>query len=223
MKVLAFDTAMGALSAAIWSDGEIISARHEILSRGHAEKLMPMIAEVCGDAALDVADCDRIGVTIGPGTFTGQRVGLAAARAMRLGTDLSIAGLTTLKALAAGVDDAEAGSVIVSLIDARRGEVYMQLFSAALDDLSAPCVVTPVAAANHLQSVNGSLILVGTGAKLVSPILNENQTAFKLSSAAAQPDASHVARLAATVEEAELHIPSPLYLRAPDAKLPEPK
>jgi len=223
MKILALDTAMGALSAAIWVDGKIVSARHELLNRGHAEKLMPMIAEVCDESACDIADCNRIGVTIGPGTFTGQRVGLAAARAMRLGTNLSIAGITTLKALAAGVADAASGDVIASLIDARRGEVYLQTFTPDLEELSAPSVLSPAAAADHLEARARSLVLVGTGAELIAPLLTQKKVTFQLSCAADQPDACHVARLASGVEGELPHVPSPLYLRAPDAKLPRSK
>jgi len=221
MKVLAFDTAMGALSAAIWVDGKITGSRHQLLTRGHAEKLMPMITEVCLEARLEVSDCDRIGVTVGPGTFTGQRVGLAAARAMRLGTDLDLVGITTLKALAAGVEDADQTEVIASVIDARRGEVYLQTFTPALDALSQPAVLSPSAAVDQLMTASGPLLLVGSGAELVVSLLAQNHAAFKVSSAAGQPDACHVARLASEVEGDVTHVPSPLYLRAPDAKLPQ--
>ena len=223
MNVLAFDTAMGALSAAIWSDGHIISARHAILSRGHAEKLMPMVADVCDEAGLEVASCDRIGVTIGPGTFTGQRVGLAAARAMKLGTSLDLVGVTTLQALAAAVEDAATDDAIVSVIDARRGELYVQAFSPTLEDLSPPAVLSPPDAVIRIHKLDRPLIIVGTGAGLMAPVLADKGAQFRYSTASAQPDARLVARLAAAADMSVPQVPSPLYLRAPDAKLPQSK
>ena len=214
---------MGALSAAVWADGQILSARYELLSRGHAEKLIPMIAEVCEEAGLDVTACGRIGVTIGPGTFTGQRVGLAAARAMRLGTNLQIVGVTTLKAIAAGVDDAAEDDFIVSVVDARRGEIYLQVFTRNLEEVSKPLVMAMSDAAAEVKALAATCLLVGTGAAIMAPALTQIGVPFRMSDASEQPDARHIARLAASEDATVSQAPSPLYLRAPDAKLPKSK
>ena len=222
MKVLAFDTAMGVCSAALLCDGAIEAYRLTDQARGHAETVMDMVADILAETGSSVADMDRLGVTIGPGTFTGQRIGLAAARAMVLGTRIQLVGVTTLQAVAAGVDEAGPGDRIGVVFDARRGEVYVQLFDAQLAEVSEPHVLAPDMAAVLLCQKGGQerLILVGTGTDLVHSLLDAAQAEVVLSEASAQPDSRHVARLAAKAEVTQSGVPSPLYLRAPDAKLP---
>lgn len=222
MKVLGFDTAMAACSAAIWCDGNIAAYRLVPQPRGHAETIMPMIADICLEAGIAVSELDRIGVTIGPGTFTGQRVGLAAARAMVLGTKVGIVGVTTLRALAAGVQP-DSAPLIASLIDARRGEVYAQVFDPQLRPVMPPQVLTPERAARALTACaegGNDLVLVGTGALLVADVMEPRGFTVTKSQASPQPDARHVAALAAAADTPDGIVPSPLYLRPPDAKLP---
>ena len=222
MKVLAFDTAMGVCSAAVSHDGVIQAYRLTNQARGHAETVMDMVADVLAEAGARVADMDRLGVTIGPGTFTGQRIGLAAARAMVLGTTTQLVGVSTLEAVAAGVEEAGPEDRIAVVFDARRGEVYVQLFDVRLTGVSEPQVLTPERAAALLRQKagRGRLILAGTGAGLVAPLLGGIAAEVVLSEAATQPDSRHVARLAECAEVTQSGAPSPLYLRAPDAKLP---
>ncbi len=225
MKVLGFDTAMAACSAAIWCDGNIAAYRLVPQPRGHAETIMPMIADICREAGIVIGALDRIGVTIGPGTFTGQRVGLAAARAMVLGTKVGIVGVTTLRALAAGVQP-DSAPLIASLIDARRGEVYAQVFDRQLSPVMPPQVLTPERAARALTACaegGNDLVLVGTGALLVADVMAPRGFAVTKSDASPQPDGRHVAALAAAADTPDGILPSPLYLRPPDAKLPERK
>jgi len=222
VKVLGFDTAMAACSAAIWCDGNIAAYRLVPQPRGHAETIMPMIADICLEAGIAVSELDRIGVTIGPGTFTGQRVGLAAARAMVLGTKVGIVGVTTLRALAAGVQP-DSAPLIASLIDARRGEVYAQVFDRQLSPVMPPQVLTPERAARALTACaegGNDLVLVGTGALLVADVMEPRGFTVTKSQASPQPDARHVAALAAAADTPDGIVPSPLYLRPPDAKLP---
>lgn len=222
MKVLGFDTAMAACSAAIWCDGNIAAYRLVPQPRGHAETIMPMIADICLEAGIAVSELDRIGVTIGPGTFTGQRVGLAAARAMVLGTKVGIVGVTTLRALAAGVQP-DSAPLIASLIDARRGQVYAQVFDRQLSPVMPPQVLTPERAARALTACaegGNDLVLVGTGALLVADVMEPRGFTVTKSQASPQPDARHVAALAAAADTPDGIVPSPLYLRPPDAKLP---
>ena len=184
---------------------------------------MPMIAQICLEAEISVSELDRIGVTIGPGTFTGQRVGLAAARAMVLGTKVGVVGITTLQAVAAGVEQAQSAQLIASLIDARRGEVYAQVFDRQLSPVLPPQIVTPQRAARALEicaQERGDLVLVGTGVDLVADIMEPRDFSVTKSQASAQPDARHVAALAAVADTPDGILPSPLYLRPPDAKLP---
>jgi len=222
VKVLGFDTAMAACSAAIWCDGNIAAYRLVPQPRGHAETIMPMIADICLEAGIAVSELDRIGVTIGPGTFTGQRVGLAAARAMVLGTKVGIVGVTTLRALAAGVQP-DSAPLIASLIDARRGQVYAQVFDRQLSPVMPPQVLTPERAARALTACaegGNDLVLVGTGALLVADVMEPRGFTVTKSQASPQPDARHVAALVAAADTPDGIVPSPLYLRPPDAKLP---
>jgi tRNA threonylcarbamoyladenosine biosynthesis protein TsaB len=222
LPLLAIDTAQGALSAAIVSGERVLAHHFELRTRGHAEELMGVIEAVLKTARLSPVDLDALAVTIGPGTFTGLRVGLAAARGLALARALPLVGVTTLEAVAAPVAAGE-GEIIASVFDARRDEVYLQAFDSAHLALSKPMIVPLDEAVAHLPG--SRIVAVGTGAGLLIDRLEAAGIACRLADARAQPDALVVARLA----QAELHAhgpdhfrvaPAPLYLRAPDAKLP---
>jgi tRNA threonylcarbamoyladenosine biosynthesis protein TsaB len=214
MKILALDTAMNACSAAIAVDGRTAARRHEMLGRGHAERIVPMLEEVRGDAGLDYGELDGIAVTVGPGTFTGVRVGLAAARALALAGELPVVAVTTLQALAW---NAAGASPVAAAIDARRGEVYVQTFDSGRSPSGAPAAMTPVAAAAVLGT--GDVTVIGTGAAL----LIAARPGLRHADGADEPDAAVIAMHIAggdIAAAAGRPMPSPLYLRAPDAKLP---
>lgn len=201
--ILAVDTCLTACSAAVVEGGRVLAARSEPMERGHQERLGPMVAEVM--AGLSFADLQRIGATVGPGSFTGLRVGLAFAKGLGLALGRPVAGVGTLRALAAD----EIGCA-AAVIDARRGQVYLQAFEDATP-LSEPEALTAEDAAARLAALGEGWRLIGTGASLVAVLLPR---AIVLARTA--PDPTAVARLAAmSMEPAR-----PLYLRAPDAKLP---
>lgn len=216
--MLAFDTCLDACSAAIWQDGVLRAHAFERRGRGHAEVLLPMIEAVRKEAGLEYADLDRIGVTVGPGTFAGTRIGLAAARGMALAGGLAVVGVTTLEAVAEGLEMAEEEAVLAAF-DARRGEVYGQIFGSGLRPLAPPAALPP----QELAARAGDwrrLWLVGSGAALVAPWLPAG-TAWDMVAGREMPDAAQIAALAARRPAAALP-PEPLYLRVPDAKLPVP-
>ncbi len=226
MKILAMDTAQGACSAALWSEGRTLAHRFELMSKGHAERLVPQILEVMAEAGLEMAALDRLACTIGPGTFTGTRVALAAARGMALALKIPLIGVTSLEAVAAGLTPGP-GKVRAAVFDARRGEVYFQLFEGeTLTPLTEPKALTISAAAKVAKSAakGRPIEMAGTGAELLSmevaPCLAGNGP--NGAGAEGHPDARWVAEIAAT-RQAPAVPPSPLYLRAPDAKLPDPK
>src|SRR5271168_3272699 len=129
MKTLAVDTALGACSVAITSDGEILAHHWLAMPRGHAEALAPMVEQAMAETGLAFADLDRLAVTTGPGTFTGQRVGLAFMRGLRIALGKPLIGLTTLEVMAAAAG-AEAGTPFVAVLhEAKRGEVYAVLIA----------------------------------------------------------------------------------------------
>ena len=137
--ILAVDTALGACSAALVAEGTTLAHEHLLMARGHAEALAPMVDALMRGAGIPFAALDRIAVTTGPGTFTGQRVGLAFARALGLGLKRPVIGVTTLDAMAQEAlakHPAIAWALVAA--DAKRGEIYLGARSASNGALMSP-------------------------------------------------------------------------------------
>jgi len=213
VKLLAVDTALGACSVALLDDDKILAHISEPMDRGHAERLAPMVDEAMQKAGMDFAALDRLAVTTGPGTFTGQRVGLAFMRGLRLALRRPLTGVTTLEAMAAAAKAETGKTKAAALHDARRDEGYLLLQDG--DSVVQPPVVMPFDDAVQAIRRFGICALAGTGAQSAASSLGAG---FALSSIR-QPDALWVARLAQK-RLPSLDVPGPLYLRAPDAKLP---
>lgn len=226
MKILGFDTAMGACSAAVWSDGDIVARRFTLLQRGHAEALVPMLEEVRAAAGgLAYQDLDYIAVTVGPGTFTGIRVGLATARGLGLAAARPVVGITTLEAIAAAAVAADPERVdhTLAVIDARRDEAYAQVFDSRMEPLWPPALLNLEAVAERLPE--GETLLAGTGAQAVAARLRDAGRVCRLAgSELDRPDAAIVVRRAALRINAApgktWPPPAPLYIRPPEARLP---
>jgi len=201
--VLALDTALAATSAAVLKDGEALAAQSEPMERGHSERVGGLVRGVMAQSGVGFGDLDRIGVTVGPGSFTGLRVGLAFAKGLAVALNIPCVGVGALEALALSHGG---GGRICAAIDARRGQVYFQAFEDGAS-LDAPAIL-PIEAAN--QRLEGLPTLVGSGAAL----LTAPEGAVIDLRPYADPVA--VARLAERVEDPTR--PAPLYLRAPDAK-----
>jgi tRNA threonylcarbamoyl adenosine modification protein YeaZ len=216
MRVLAIDTALEACSAAVLDTGGGIVAHEQVpMPRGHAEALMPLIARVLDQARLTVAEIDRIAVTIGPGSFTGLRVGIAAARGLALASGKPAVGITTLAALAAPYIAADDTLPVVVAIDARHEHVYLQIFGPNGRTIVAPRLA-PLREALRVAAT-GAPRLVGTAAKILAnawPPGEKPPSAVDLRRA---PDIDWVARLGAAATDTGTP-PKPLYLRAPDAQ-----
>ena len=221
MNTLAFDTCFGACSAAAtWytPDGRAGAYRFERLLRGHAELLTPMIGEVMAEAPFDYRDIARIVVTTGPGTFTGQRVGIAAARALALATGARIGTLSSLAVMAYtaahDIPAEVAGKVLAVAVDARRDEIYFQCFAGpGWTALGAPALLAPSDAARMLDG--RAAVAVGSGAELLVAAARDLGVVALARLPDLEPDVRHVsdAAVAAGTER-----PRPLYLRPPDAK-----
>ncbi len=183
---------------------------------------MPMIEAVMAESGLDFADLDHIAVTVGPGTFTGVRIGLAAARGLGLAAGLPVIGLTTLETVAAGARAAvHHGEALLVALDARRGEVYCQAFDTDLRALDEAGAFTAAAAA---RAAPGRGLVVGTGADLVSgPLAALGSRYRRAPDLNPQPDATDVAWLAArriaAAGPAHGGPPGPFYLRSPGARV----
>ena len=216
MRVLAIDTALGACAAAVLDSqaGAILAAESLGMVRGHAEAVMPLIARVMDAARSEFNELNRIAVTVGPGSFTGLRVGISAARGIALAAGRPAIGLSTLSALAAPHVAARSGDTIIAAIDARNEQVYFQVFAP-----NGVTVVTPrldrVRAAVRAVPV-GPTVITGSGAMLVAAHWPSGSPIPRVEDHAA-PDIGWVARLGAAAQE-EGAPPKPLYLRRPDAR-----
>ena len=217
MRVLAIDTALEACSAAVLDTERPQEAVREsqAMARGHAEALMPLLARVMNKAGLDFRQLDRIAVTTGPGSFTGLRVGIAAARGIALAAGRPAIGLSTLAAFAAPLIAADDRVPVVAAIDARHDHVYLQVFGPGGRTLVTPRVVSLRDALRTAGS--GAPRLIGTGAGLLSNNWPQGEKPPSLVDVRRAPDIDWVARLGAAALESGAP-PKPLYLRAPDAQ-----
>ena len=165
MLILAIDTALDACAAAVLdtSAGKLIAQETLSMKRGHAEALMPLIARVMTEAAIGFAALDRIAVTTGPGSFTGLRVGLSAARGIALAAGKPVVGVTTLTAYAAPVVSTNSEPAVLAAIDARHDQVYFQVVSGDGGSLVPPRIA-PIDEALGASRF-GTLHLVGNAAE----------------------------------------------------------
>jgi tRNA threonylcarbamoyladenosine biosynthesis protein TsaB len=207
MLILALDTALETCSAALVRDGRVLAARSDPMARGHQERLAPLVEALFVEAGVAFADLDRIGVTRGPGSFTGLRVGLAFAKGLGFALDRPVVGIGTLPALAAG----EAGTVVAA-IDARRDQLYLQAFRDGVA-LGPPEALGLDEARSRLRPLDPRR-LIGSGAALLADVFPDAAVDLR---AGADPVA--LARLVAEADPATAAA-EPLYLRAADAKLP---
>ena len=217
MLLIALDTALGASSVAVLDTATdcILASRSEPMDRGHAERLLPLVAEVLEEAGIAARDCRRFVATTGPGSFTGLRVAIAAARGMALAAGGDSAGISTLAALSAG-----ASGAVLACIDARHGHVYAEL-TGADGTLLLPAAYVPGAETALMASTHGAE-LRGPGTTAILAAWPEGAPPPAGIDARAFPDIAVVARMGAAAD-ANLSPARPLYLKAVDAKLPSPR
>jgi len=217
MRVLAIDTALEACSAAVLDTvrGAVLAGESQPMVRGHAEALMPLVARVLDQARLAFADLDRIAVTTGPGSFTGLRVGIAAARGIALAAGKPAVGLSTLAAYAAPHIAADDTLPVVAAIDARHDHVYLQVFGPGGRTLVSPRIASVREAIR--AAATGKPRIIGTGAKMIAAAWPQMEAPPSLVDERRAPDIDWVARLGAAAEDTGVP-PKPLYLRAPDAQ-----
>ena len=221
-RILALDAAGSACSAAVWAHGRVVAQRLVPMARGQSEHLLPMIEEVMAEAGLAYAELDAIAASVGPGGFTGVRIGLAAARGLALACAVPLVGVTNFEALAGAVPEAElaGGRTLAVLLDAKRTEVYAQAFAADRRPLGDPGLIAPEGLDRSLPP--GPLLLAGDGVAAARGALAAAGRDLAVSRAGPHAEAAWIARLAAArpLPAADAPAPAPLYLRQPDVTLP---
>lgn len=217
MRVLAIDTALAVCAAAVLdTERAALSASESLpMFRGHAEALMPLIARVMDHADIEFVELDRIAVTTGPGSFTGLRVGISAARGIALAATKPAVGLSTLATYAAPYIAQDDSIPVVVVIDARHDQVYLQVFGAGGRTLVSPRIA-PIREAVRAAAL-GPVRIVGSAADMIVAAWPSGQPAPSVVDSRPAPDIAWVARLGAAAEEGRA-APKPLYLRAPDAQ-----
>ena len=217
MRVLAIDSALEACSAAVLDTeaGAIVASESQPMVRGHAEALVPLVARVIARSEFSFGEIDRFAVTVGPGSFTGLRVGIAAARGFALAAGKPAIGLSTLAAYAAPFIAADDRLPVVCAIDARHGHVYLQIFGPGGRTIVSPRIVNLRDALRVATS--GSPRVTGTAAEMLANAWPQGERPPAAVDPRRAPDIDWVARLGAAASESG-QPPKPLYLRAPDAQ-----
>lgn len=216
MKILVIDTALGACTVGVFDDARPLALHSEVMSKGHAEKIAGLVRDAVAQAGAALGGfeaVERIGVTVGPGSFTGLRVGLAFAQGLGAALNIPVVGVSTLAALARAGDEGRGRTAAV--IDARRGQVYFQAFHDGVAEGEAEALGLEAAALRVSAPSDPALMLVGSGAAILTEILTEDAAAVAVSPIL-NPTPQALAALTLAADPAEAP-PSPLYLRAPDA------
>ena len=221
MRVLAIDTALAACSAAVLDtdrgalQGGILAGESLPMVRGHAEALMPLLARVFEACGLAARDLDRVAVTTGPGSFTGLRVGIAAARGLALAAKVPAIGVSTLSAYAAPYLGANNRAPVIVGIDARHAQVYLQVFNADGRTVIAPRLA-PLQDAVR-AAAEAPACIVGSAAKAIADAMPGTAPKPLTVDDTAAPDINWIAQIGALAPETAVP-PKPQYLRAPDAQ-----
>jgi len=216
MRVLAIDTALAACAAAVLdTDHGILASESLPMVRGHAEALIPLIARVMKQSEMTFQNLGRVAVTTGPGSFTGVRVGLAAARGFGVATGVPVVGVSTLSVYAAPYLAGNGKSPVVVAIDARHEHVFLQVFGPGGQTLVSPRLVRLSEAIRAASEAPACL--VGSAARAVADGLANNAAPPRAIDPRDAPDIMWVAQIGAVTPQAH-SAPNPQYLRAPDAQ-----
>jgi tRNA threonylcarbamoyladenosine biosynthesis protein TsaB len=220
--VLGVETALGACSAAVISDGRILAQEHEPMLRGHAEALAPMVQRVMKESGMEFRILQRVAVTTGPGTFTGQRVGLAFARSLALALKIPAVGISTLESMAAeALSSFPDAPWAISIADAKRNEIYLAAWAQDRELLIPPQLISVEQCVSAISATAQKLgfapVLAGSAAQAIMERLTEAGYS-PVDTDVRQPTAAFVALASEGLPDSDSA--RPLYLRPPDAKLP---
>ncbi len=225
MKILALETAAKAVSAAITEDGKVLAAGYQDTGLTHSRTLMPIVECLFKNTGLSVADLDAIAVSAGPGSFTGVRIGVSAAKGLAFAGDKPAVAVSTLAALARNVSFGD--GIIVCAMDARRQQVYNALFEArdgALTRLTPDRAISLTDLAEELRNDPRPKTVLGDGGDMCAAFLEEAGVPCRLAPAhlvkenavSVALEAEDIAKNGGLVSAQEL---APVYLRPPQAEL----
>jgi tRNA threonylcarbamoyladenosine biosynthesis protein TsaB len=209
------DTALGACSACVLDGTALLSNETMLMERGHAEALLPMVDRVVSRVDGGFASLDRVSVTVGPGSFTGLRVGIAAARAIGLAAGIPVVGVATLSAFLAPLMAGRSSGVLAAAIDAKHGQIYVQVIAPGGRTIVAPTLL-PVRDVVRLLG-SGPVTVSGSGSPSLAAEAWTQGVETHATEATLAPDIAWVARLGMLADPSQA-LPKPLYLRGPDAK-----
>jgi tRNA threonylcarbamoyladenosine biosynthesis protein TsaB len=215
MRVLAIETSTSLASVALVEGGRLVLARSHARPKQSAEHLLPMIAELLAEAAWQRSDIERLGVSVGPGSFTGLRVGIACAQGLALGLGVPLLGVTSLRAMARAVPDAIPG-VRCPVLDARRSEVFVAGYGPGkvAPELLAPLALPALSAIETLGAqLAAPRVWVGSGLGLLG-------IPATFSSAETEEPSAYAVGLLAEELSPDEHPPIPVYVRDAGATLP---
>jgi len=225
-NLLAVDTALSSCSVAVSQSGSIVAVRRQEMVRGQSEALLPMVKAVLTDAGIDWADLDVLAVTVGPGAFTGLRIGLSAVRGLGLSLNLPMIGVTTMETIARATTTEERSTVMIMVVvESRREDLFVQCFDQNLNEISdiQACLPENLASLVKMQSV----LLCGDATERAAAALIKCGVRVDISPSAKLPNADCVALIAyekwhrdKDKINADSNPPSPIYVRPPDAIKP---
>ena len=229
MKILALETSAKAVSAAVSEDGKILCAGYQDTGLTHSRTLMPIVESILKNTNLSMKDIDAVAVAVGPGSFTGIRIGVAAAKGLAFAVDKPTIGVSTLAAMARNV--AFCDGPIICAMDARRQQVYNALFEAKDGKLKRLTEDRAIALADLLEEIKGDprpKMVVGDGGRLCCDYLTANGLPCRLAPAQlvmqnAMSVALEAELLAAAGKRVSAQALEPVYLRPPHADLPNRK
>jgi tRNA threonylcarbamoyladenosine biosynthesis protein TsaB len=232
VRLLAFDTATPATTVALCGvQGPVLEARDDPVTGqrpGHATRLLPLAAELLERAGINWGDLDAIAVGIGPGTFTGLRIGIATARALAQARALPLTGISTLQSLAMNAGsrrDPVGVETVLAMIDARRGEVFAACWhpdnvADPDSEVLGPRVIAPAALAELIESLEAPVLAIGNGAVEFKGVLERSGALVpEDDSELHRVTAINHCKLARTLRGAAPGRISPQYLRLPDAEI----
>ena len=229
MKILSIDTTYGICSVALLADNKIIGEVNDDQHSKQAEKLLPIIEDILQEASITYDDLDAIAANIGPGSFTGTRIGLSAAKAMVLVKDILLISVNSFESVAYPIaerlnQEQNENDKILVVLDAKRGQVFAQVLSKDLNPTSEDSLLSYEDITNILDK-NDSYVLTGSGSNLVKEFITKEGIKFKIDNDKAMPKARDIAFVALKKMQSEPEgnsktnsDSSPLYIRKPDAK-----